>query len=148
MTEIAFHFNVADRLGYCCRLLRKASATGARAVVIGDDEQLGRLDPLLWSFSPVDFIAHERVSAPAPATGQAWEPSPVLLMTSAAECPHHEVLINLADPTPEQFERFERVIEIVGSTPDERLKARQRWRHYADRGYRLQQHDQGKPAGA
>ena len=30
MTEVAFHFNAPDKLGYACRLLRKAVATGAR----------------------------------------------------------------------------------------------------------------------
>ena len=30
MTEIAFHFNVPDKLAYSCRLLRKAYLSGAR----------------------------------------------------------------------------------------------------------------------
>ncbi|MEY2802660.1 MAG: hypothetical protein RL513_2246, partial [Pseudomonadota bacterium] len=30
MTGIAFHVNLADRLAYACRLVRKVSASGAR----------------------------------------------------------------------------------------------------------------------
>jgi hypothetical protein len=36
MTEIAFHFNVPDKLAYSCRLLRKAYLSGARVVVTGE----------------------------------------------------------------------------------------------------------------
>ena len=34
MTEVAFHFNVPDRLAYTCRLVRKAYAAGGRTVVV------------------------------------------------------------------------------------------------------------------
>ena len=33
MTEVAFHFNAPDKLAYVCRLLRKATGSGARVVV-------------------------------------------------------------------------------------------------------------------
>ena len=36
MTEVAFHFNVPQKSGYACRLLRKATAGGARVVVTGE----------------------------------------------------------------------------------------------------------------
>ena len=35
MTEVAFHFNAPDKLGYACRLLRKAVGTGARVLDLG-----------------------------------------------------------------------------------------------------------------
>ena len=34
MTEVAFHFNVPDKLGYACRLLRKAYAAGGPVGVV------------------------------------------------------------------------------------------------------------------
>lgn len=33
MTEVMFHVRVADRVGYACRLLRKAHARDAKVVV-------------------------------------------------------------------------------------------------------------------
>ena len=36
MTEIAFHFNVQDRIAYACRLLRKAYRSAAQVGVVGE----------------------------------------------------------------------------------------------------------------
>ena len=44
MTEVMFHLNVPDRLGYACRLLRKAHARGAKVVVSAPPATLARLD--------------------------------------------------------------------------------------------------------
>ena len=47
MTTVDFHTGVADKLGYTCRLLRKAYRAGNQVVVAGAPEQLARLDGLL-----------------------------------------------------------------------------------------------------
>jgi DNA polymerase III subunit chi len=137
MTDIAFHFNVADKLFYACRLLRKAYASGAQVAVTAEPDVLGELDQLLWSFSPTEFVPHGRVAAGA---GQLAGRS-VLLVESPAACPHHGVLVNLGMQVPSEFERFERFIEVVSQASDERLAARVRWKHYADRGYSMQRND-------
>jgi DNA polymerase-3 subunit chi len=137
MTEVAFHFNVPDKLVYGCRLVRKAWSSGARVVVTAEAEVLARLDQLLWTFSALEFVPHCRVPA-APATVAA---SPVLLAESLEGCPHHEVLINLGPAVPGGFERFERFIELVTTEDADRASARGRWKHYADRGYALKRHD-------
>ena len=41
------------------------------------------------------------------------------------------------------FERFERLIELVTQDEQDRLDARARWKHYADRGYAIIRHDLG-----
>ena len=137
MTEVAFHFNVPDKLAYGCRLLRKAWGSGARVVVTAEPETLERLDVLLWTFSALEFVPHCRLTAPA-ATLAA---SPVLLAPSLADCPHHEVLVNLGQDVPPGFERFERFIELVTVADADRAAARSRWKHYTDRGYAMQRHD-------
>ena len=58
MTEVAFHFNVPDKMNYVCRILRKASQAKARVVVSGPPKELQTLDEALWTFSPHSFIAH------------------------------------------------------------------------------------------
>ena len=55
--------------------------------------------------------------------------------------PSNGVLLYLGDTVPVGFERFERLIELVGTDEVDRTQARQRWRHYADRGYAIQRHD-------
>jgi DNA polymerase-3 subunit chi len=49
--------------------------------------------------------------------------------------------VNLGVEVPTGFERFERVIEVVGLDDADRQLARTRWRHYADRGYTMTRHD-------
>ena len=137
MTEIAFHFNVDDKLVYSCRLLRKAYLSGAKVVVTAAPEILDQLDQLLWSFSPTEFVPHCRASAPE----NSLTVTPVLLAESLTACPHYGVLVNLGQSIPAEFERFERFIEVVTQDDDDRLAARGRWKHYTDRGYAMKRHD-------
>ena len=55
--------------------------------------------------------------------------------------PHHQVLLNLGDAVMPGYERFERTIEVVTLDEQDRQNARQRWKHYADRGYAITRHD-------
>jgi DNA polymerase-3 subunit chi len=138
MTEVAFHFNVPDKLAYACRLLRKATAAGSRVVVTGDAELLRSLDIELWTFSPLEFIPHCHAASADP---QVLAASPVVLAESARGTPHQDVLVNVGVQVPEGFERFERLIELVTREDDDRAQARARWKHYADRGYAIKKHD-------
>ncbi|WP_372828241.1 DNA polymerase III subunit chi [Polaromonas sp.] len=144
MTEVAFHFNVPDKLAYSCRLLRKAWGNGARVVVTGEPDALGRLDQMLWTFSPLEFVPHCQLDASA-ATVAA---TPVLLARSLEACPHHDVLVNLGQQVPDGFERFERFIELVTLADEDRAAARSRWKHYTDRGYAMRRHDLAQGGGA
>jgi DNA polymerase-3 subunit chi len=67
--------------------------------------------------------------------------SPVVLAESVRSAPHQQVLVNLGGAVPEGFERFERLIEVVTGQEEDRLDARRRWKHYADRGYAITRHD-------
>jgi DNA polymerase III subunit chi len=138
MTEVAFHFNVPDKVGYACRLLRKATATGAKVVVTGAPDVLRTLDTELWTFAPLEFVAHCDASA---ANEDVLAASPVVLAGAPRGAPHQEVLVNLGAGVPEGFERFERLIEVVTQDDEDRQRARARWKHYADRGYAITRHD-------
>lgn len=137
MTEIAFHFNVPDKLAYSCRLLRKAYLSGARVVVTAEPEILAQLDQWLWNFSPTEFVPHCRTDAGEDSVAV----TPVLLAESLQDCAHHGVLVNLGQGIPVEFERFERFIEVVARDDSDRLAARSRWKHYTDRGYAMKRHD-------
>ncbi len=137
MTEIAFHFNAPDKLAYSCRLLRKAVASGARVVVTGSAQTLQQLDQALWTFSASEFVAHCHDASDASVRAL----SPVVLTAAPAQAPHQQVLVNLGGAVPAGFERYERLIEVVGHDDEDRSQARARWKHYADRGYALKRHD-------
>lgn len=137
MTEVAFHFNAPDKVAYACRLLRKATGSGAQVVVRGEPQLLHQLDLALWTFSATDFVPHCRQDADALLVAH----SPVILAESSQATAHQQVLLNLGDSVPESFERFERLIEVVGMSDADRQVARGRWKHYADRGYAITRHD-------
>ena len=138
MTEVGFHFNAPDKLGYACRLLRKAVGSGARVVVTGAPELLRDLDAALWTFSSLEFVPHCHDLAAAPAV---LARSPIVLTETPSGAPHQQILVNLGLPVPRGFERFERLIEVVTAEQDDRQQARQRWKHYAERGYAIVRHD-------
>lgn len=143
MTEIAFHFNVPDKLAYGCRLLRKAHASGAQVVVTGESAQLSQLDELLWTFSATDFLPHTRLVDQQPGERDGAENNMGMLLTEWPGAVQSQgVLVNLGQKIPDSFERFNRFIELVTGEPEDRLAARRRWKHYADRGYALTSHDQ------
>jgi DNA polymerase-3 subunit chi len=138
MTEVTFHFNVADPVEYAGRLARKAAGSGVKVVVTGDPGALERLDAELWTASATEFFPHCHAATAPPHVLQA---SPVLLSLSARGTPHHQVLVNLGGGVPEGFEKFERLNEVVSQQEDDRQQARARWKHYATRGYAIRRYD-------
>jgi DNA polymerase III subunit chi len=141
MTGVEFHFNAPDKIGYACRLLRKAVGTGAKVVVTGEPVLLRELDTALWTFSALDFVPHCYGDTGGAAVLAA---SPVVLSDSAQSAPHHDVLVNLGARVPEGFERFERLIEVVTLDEEDRQHGRRRWKHYADRGYAIERRDRAR----
>ena len=151
MTNIAFHVNVADKLGHSCRLLRKAYLAGAQLVVTGTRDVLAELDQLLWTFSAPDFIPHYRATTNPDSQAvhsRVLMGTPVLLVESPRDCVHHGVLVNLGSDIPGEFERFERLIEVVSPLEIDRSAGRFRWKQYTEMGYDLKKHDfAAAPAG-
>jgi DNA polymerase-3 subunit chi len=146
MTEIHFHFNVPDRMGYACRLLRKAVRSMSGGVTVSAPAStLARLDSALWTFEPQEFLPHVLVRS-----GEGVPPrlrrTPIWLVEQPDAAAHHEVLVHLGDEPAAGFESFGRLIEIVSTDAAERESARRRWKHYAGRGYDIRKHEAG--AGA
>jgi DNA polymerase-3 subunit chi len=137
MTEVSFHFNTPDKWSYMCRLLRKAVVGGSRVAITGEATLLQRLDADLWTFSAIDFLPHCSDAAEAGMLAA----SPVVVCASPSASPHHEVLLNLGPDVPVGFEPFERLIEVVGVTDEDRADSRRRWKYYLDRGYAITRHD-------
>ncbi len=144
MTEVAFHFNAPDKLAYACRLLRKASASGAHLIVTGDDQMLHALDIALWQWARHEFIAHAIDGCPA----AVWQRSPLLLTRNVAQTRQRQVLVNLGHGVPPAFSEFERLIEVVSTEEADRLAARPRWTYYKAQGHPLVQHALDRPRTA
>ena len=140
MTEISFHFNVADRSGYACRLLRKAARQRRPIAVTGPQALLAELDRALWSFAADEFVAHAW-SGDAASVPARLHPGTVWLAPAPLEAPRHDALVNLGSAVPHGFESFERLIEVVSTDAADRAAARERWKGYARRGYAITRHE-------
>lgn len=137
MPDVAFHFNAPDKLGYACRLLRKAYLKGARVLVVVDDGDLAALDAALWTQVVGDFVPHSRPADPSHVQSR----SPIHIASEALAQNGATVLVNLRADVPAGFERFARVIEVVTGDENDRFQARERWKRYKARGIEPQRHD-------
>jgi len=136
MTKIDFHSNVADKLHYAYRLIRKAYAANCKMTVYHHDMHfLRQLDEALWTLGKAEFLPHVMIGdALAPAT-------PIVLAPAKLEqSPQFDLLINLSTTTPEYFSSFGRMIEVVSAEPDDKLAGRERYRYYQQQGYTLSHH--------
>lgn len=145
--EVAFHTGVDDKLGYTCRLLRKAYRQGARVAVGGSPRLLAQLDQALWTFEPQEFVPHLRL-APGRSPGAAQVRTPIwLLEPGAAVPPQCEVLVNLGpEPAPPDA-GFRRIIEIVSREPDDVAAGRRRWKQYEAQQWPITHHAQPRSTG-
>ena len=137
MTEVAFHFNVPDKVAYLCRLLRKVVQAQRRAVVCAPPDLLARLDTALWAFSAEDFITHATLQDPAPMQQR----SSVLLADTDGQGCGNDVLVNCQADVPGGYHGYNRLIEVVGLDEADRALARNRWKHYVAAGITPLRHD-------
>lgn len=119
-----------------CRLTEKIYKLGHQVYVHAESEsQAQRFDGLLWTFRAGSFVPHALHDGPSAAQ------APVLVGFGVEPQAHTDVLVNLAGEVPGFFSRFERVAELVAGEPEQRDRARQKFRFYRDRGYELQTHN-------
>lgn len=131
--RVDFHFNVDHRLQYACRVVRKARGAGKSVLAFArEPDRLARFDAALWTFSALDFLPHVYADAPLAAS------TPILLTLQTETAHARDVLLNLDDDTPPEFERwfarFERVIEVVSLDDADRRLARARFNAYRQAG--------------
>jgi DNA polymerase-3 subunit chi len=136
VTSIDFYFNAGDRLQVACRLAGKALAQGRSLLVYAPEgDTASRIDKLLWTWPATGFVPHCSLHDPlAPDT-------PVLIAADDGAPPRCDLLLNLAASCPPHFERFERLLEVVGVDEAERAAGRERYRYYRSRGYAIANHD-------
>ena len=132
-TRIDFHSNVADKLNYACRLIRKARHAQCKVVVYHPDrEELQRIDAALWTLEDIGFLPHVMADDPLASV------TPIILSQGNLEnSPHVELLVNLSASTPDNFEVFARMIEIVSSEPADTNAGRERYRYYHQQAFPL-----------
>jgi DNA polymerase IIIc chi subunit len=136
MTQIDFYLLAAreNPASFACRLTEKAYRQGHRVYLLTDSAAEARsLDELLWTFRQGSFVPHAvfteetETDAAVHPVGIGWGPVPVVAFG--------DVLVNLSSKVPEEFERFQRVIELVAAEESARELSRERFRCYRQRGF-------------
>jgi DNA polymerase-3 subunit chi len=139
VTTIDFYFNAGDPLQVACRLAAKVLGQGKRMLVHAPEPELAtRIDRMLWTWPAIGFVPHCAVHDPLAAD------TPVLIGAGDESPFDCQVLLNLGQQCPPNFERFDRLLEVVGAGEEERSAGRERYRFYLDRGYKIANHDLAK----
>lgn len=143
MTQIDFYTHAEDKLRTACKLSAKALQQGLRVMIYTPDAAFTeKLDKLLWTFPATGFIPHCRANDELAAV------TAVIVDHLADTLVHDEVLVNLRAEWPPFFSRFQRLVEIVGTEPDDSQAGRHRFRFYRDRGYEIRHHDLSEMAAS
>lgn len=146
MTKIDFYLlgkDNTDKSGFACRLAQKAFKQGCKIYIYSDHlNQVEKMDKLLWTFRQDSFLPHcvTKDMMQENTTGNGLN-TPIVLGSIPPPPAIHDVLINLADTTPEFFSSFDRVAEIVDDDDSAKMHARKRYQYYRDRGYELETHN-------
>ena len=141
MTSIDFYFNSADKLQVACRLAGKAMAQGKRLLIYAPQaDSAQRIDRMLWTWQATGFVPH--CAAHDPLTSE----TPVLIASAADAHAACDVLLNLSGEPPPAIECYDRLLELVAQDDEDRRAARERYRFYRERGFRIADHDLGGAA--
>jgi DNA polymerase-3 subunit chi len=136
MTRIDFYFNAPSKIDVARKLAAKAFNAGQNVLVYTPDPELAKeLDTVFWTAQQLSFLPHVRCGHPLARQ------TPILIGADADELASPDILINLAEQPPECFGRFTRLLEVVGGEPEDRERARARYRFFKQRGYALETHD-------
>lgn len=132
MTQIDFFHGAADKLLAAGQLAGQFYREGHRVLIYAPDAGLAAaIDRLLWTHPPTGFVPH------CPGGSALAGVTPVIIGRSLDDADHDDILINLGTDLPTGFSRFHRLIEIVGDEDADKVPARNRYKHYRDRGYPL-----------
>ena len=117
-----------------CQIAEKAVAQGHHVHVRVPDMQAAEsLNTQMWTFRDQSFLAHSLGESPSPhvrvTIHDAWLPQ------------ERDVLINLADDMPEEYESFNRVAEVVGPDDVTKNHGRARFRQYRELGFEPELHE-------
>ena len=140
MQQIDFHFNVAQRTIYACRLIKKVRKMGLTVAVWSSNEVLlRRAYDDLWRFEDLTFIAHAWA-------GSAFEAdAPVVFASDITLLKPADVIILLDEMVPPDWQQtlapFNRVVDIVSTNQKDLLNSRARYRLYKTAGVTLNAYD-------
>ena len=138
MSQVDFHIldnkENSALLSYACRLVKKAYNKGHRVYIRAENEQdMKKLDKLLWTFSELDFIPHAILDT---ESGQ----EPVIIGMIEHKGDDKTILINLSTKMSGNYSSYSRVFELIGNDPAAIATGRDRYRSYRKMNDELSNH--------
>lgn len=137
MTEVSFHFNIADRAQHLERLVRKVVREQRTMVVLCPNNSHAATRAQLHQAEPESFWGIATQNDPV----EVVQRSAIVLSDTTEQMPHHDILVNCTRELVAGFERYDKLIELVDDNEADKQAARDRWRHYSHRGYTILRHD-------
>jgi DNA polymerase-3 subunit chi len=125
-----------QRWAFACRLIEKAYLKDLKIVIVSDtlaDAQA--LDELLWTFNERSFIPHKVC-----VDEQSVDPATAVHLTVETAIPTADLLVNLAQRLPAEFQRYSRIAEVIDADEERRRQGRERFKAYRDLKLPLETH--------
>jgi DNA polymerase-3 subunit chi len=135
MTEVTFVEVTASRMEMrACEIAEHTCAQGDRLQIIAmDEEQAARLDDLLWTYKPDNFVPHGLWKSMDNESAH-----PVVITTRKEQVPGIASLLTMDYCPVEMVRQFSTVIHVVVVDNQERLEASRRyWTLLKDAGFSL-----------
>ncbi len=136
MTEVIFVEVTASRMEMrACEIAEHTYAQGDRLQIIAiDEEQAARLDDLLWTYKPDNFVPHGLWKSMDDESAA----QPVVITTRKERVPGIASLLTMDYCPVEMVRQFSTVIHVVVVDNQERLEASRRyWTLLKDAGFSL-----------
>jgi DNA polymerase-3 subunit chi len=144
MTEIGFYHLLTTSLEKALpQIVQKSYDRGWRALIIAaDNEHIGEVDKLLWTFDPDSFLPHGIVGE------DKEELQPILIAAEYLPKNNPDVIISLQDIVIEDAAKYQRIIDIFDGRSELAVKqARIRWKKYQEMNLEMKYHKQNENGG-
>ncbi|MDD1623508.1 MAG: DNA polymerase III subunit chi [Methylococcaceae bacterium] len=143
MAEVSFYIlpseSAQERYEFACKLIEKAYRSGCFCYVLTDNaEQSQKIDDLLWTFRAGSFIPHQIYTGELPNIEKV-----ILIGSLNAPENWQKTVINLSSYCPEEFDKIERILEILDNSEATKELGRNRYRQYQQSGVNITTHKIG-----
>jgi len=143
MAEVSFYIlpseSLQERYEFACKLIEKAYRSGHFCYVLTDDaEQSQIIDDLLWTFRASSFIPHQIYTGELPNIEK-------VILIGLLDAPENwqKTVFNLSSHCPEEFDKIERILEILDNSEATKELGRNRYRQYQQSGVNIITHKIG-----
>lgn len=140
MPEVSFYVlpteSTQERYLFACKLIEKAYRSGSFTYILTDSpEQSQVIDDLLWMFRPGSFVPHQIYTDELPTIAN-------VILVGSNQPPENwlKTVINLSSQLPQDFNKAERILEILDNSEDTKAWGRNRYRQYQQAGIEITTH--------